>query len=382
MSSSIGHAAAGSVGTAISTLVTYPLDLVNTRLKVQRQLQDDKTGGPRYESIADAFRTIYAREGGVTAFFAGLTTDLVKSAVDSFLFFLFYSYLRVRLRQRQRRLGVQRRSLSPLQELAVGAVAGACARFFTTPIANVVTRRQTAGVGNDGPQGRDASFWDSVAEIQREKGGVQGLWAGYSASLVLTLNPSITFFLQDTLATAVAGADLDDDAGPGFLVAAVSKVVATAITYPFQAAKARVQVAPAPPPQEKGQSDSRSAADTVTETAEQGPTGENTSEALSASTALEKAHSLVQDNIFATVLRIARVEGAGALYDGLSGELLKAFFSHGIAMFSKDIAHKLIVRFYLKLIAQLRQYPEVRSRWARACGNLSKQITGHLRTSS
>ncbi len=381
MSSSIGHAAAGSVGTAISTLATYPLDLVNTRLKVQRQLQDDETRGPRYKSIADAFRTIYAREGGVTAFFAGLTTDLAKSAVDSFLFFLFYSYLRVRLRQRQRRLGVQRRSLSPLQELAVGAVAGACARFFTTPISNVVTRRQTAGVGNDGGQGRDASFWDSVAEIQREKGGVQGLWAGYSASLVLTLNPSITFFLQDTLATAVAGADLDDDAGPGFLVAAVSKVVATAITYPFQAAKARVQVAPAPP-QEKGQSDSTSAADNVTETSEHGPRGENMSEALSASTVLDKAHSLVQDNIFATVLRIARDEGAGALYDGLSGELLKAFFSHGIAMFSKDIAHRLIVRLYLKLIAQLRQYPEVRSRWARACGNLSKQITGHLRSSS
>ena len=90
---SLGHAASGAGGTIVSTLATYPLDLVNTRLKVQRQLRADGTiaDGDAYGGILDAFATIYAREGGLRAFFAGLAPDLAKSAVDSFLFFLFYT---------------------------------------------------------------------------------------------------------------------------------------------------------------------------------------------------------------------------------------------------------------------------------------------------
>lgn len=90
---SIGHAASGAGGTVVSTLATYPLDLVNTRLKVQRQLRADGSIGPAdgYRGILDAFASIYAKEGGIAAFFAGLGADVAKSAADSFLFFLFYT---------------------------------------------------------------------------------------------------------------------------------------------------------------------------------------------------------------------------------------------------------------------------------------------------
>jgi hypothetical protein len=90
---SLGHAASGATGTVISTLLTYPLDLVNTRLKVQRQLRLDGAIAPAdtYAGTLDAFQAIYAREGGIGAFFAGLGVDVGKSAADSFLFFLFYT---------------------------------------------------------------------------------------------------------------------------------------------------------------------------------------------------------------------------------------------------------------------------------------------------
>lgn len=93
---SLGHAASGATGTVISTLATYPLALVNTRLKVQRQLRLDGSIRPddTYASTLDAFRAIYAQEGGLGAFFAGLGADLGKSAADSFLFFLFYTVRR------------------------------------------------------------------------------------------------------------------------------------------------------------------------------------------------------------------------------------------------------------------------------------------------
>ena len=53
--------------------------------KGQRQLRAD--GSIReedaYRGIADAFSTIYGKEGGLFAFFAGLGSDLAKSAADS-----------------------------------------------------------------------------------------------------------------------------------------------------------------------------------------------------------------------------------------------------------------------------------------------------------
>lgn len=91
----IGHAISGATGTAISTTATYPLDLVNTRLKVQRQLRKDGTISPseQYAGISDAISRIYEREGGLKAFYAGLGSDIFKGVADSFLFFLFVSFL-------------------------------------------------------------------------------------------------------------------------------------------------------------------------------------------------------------------------------------------------------------------------------------------------
>ncbi|KAK4031920.1 peroxisomal adenine nucleotide transporter 1 [Parachaetomium inaequale] len=335
----LGHAASGATGTVLSTLATYPLDLVNTRLKVQRQLRLDGSiqPGDTYTGICDAFRSIYAKEGGLSAFFAGLGADVGKSAADSFLFFLFYTWFRAR------RLATHKNVpyLRAAEELAVGAAAGACAKLFTTPVSNVVTRRQTASLLDnntthtdsttkaEGKTARIPTFSETISDLRRERGGVLGLWAGYSASLVLTLNPSITFFLQQALKRVLVPREGWDEPGAGttFFLAAVSKVVATAATYPFQIAKARVQVSAAGPGEKKGE--------------EGGGKG---------------------NNIFATVLRIARAEGGRALYDGIGGELLKGFFSHGTTMLSKDVIHRLIVQLYFAILAVLRRNPQFRAR--------------------
>ncbi|KAH6636271.1 mitochondrial carrier domain-containing protein [Chaetomium tenue] len=322
----LGHAASGATGTALSTLATYPLDLVNTRLKVQRQLQRDGSiaAADTYDGVIDAFRTIYARESGLQGFFAGLGVDLGKGVVDAGLWFGFYTWFRAR-RLAHRDVP----HLSGFEELAVGAAAGACAKLFTTPVSNVVTRRQTASLldSGSGTKARDLSFGETISEMRRER-GVLGLWAGYSASLVLTLNPSITFFLQQVLKRALVARERWDEPGAAttFLLAAASKVVATSMTYPFQIAKARMQVSAAP--DDKG----------------------------------DGGRPIGRDNIFATVLRIARAEGGKALYDGIGGELLKAFFSHGTTMLSKDVIHRFIVQLYFAILAILKRNPHFRAR--------------------
>lgn len=356
---SLAHALSGSTGTAISTIATYPLDLVNTRLKVQRQLSSSQS----YAGILDAFRKIYAAEGGAPAFFTGLRTDIAKSAVDSFLFFLFYNWFRAR------RLHGRRRHLNAAEELAIGAVAGAAARLFTTPVGNVVTRRQTASlVSGEAALDRDKSFGEVLGEIRREK-GVLGLWAGYSASLVLTLNPSITFFLQQTLTKRVLANerwDSEESVGSGmtFVLAAVSKAVATGITYPFQVAKARMQVGPGKDKTDTREKDSQAEKGfRLSDKTERLAKAENLlsekTEQLAASAPKKTPAKKDSDTIFGAVARIRREEGVGALYDGLQGELLKAFFSHGVTMVSKDVVHKLLFRLYFAILAYLNGHPKV-----------------------
>ncbi|GAB1320257.1 hypothetical protein MFIFM68171_10467 [Madurella fahalii] len=360
---SIGHAASGAGGTVVSTLATYPLDLVNTRLKVQRQLRADGSIGAAdgYRGILDAFASIYAKEGGITAFFAGLGADLGKSAADSFLFFLFYSWFRAR------RLVVRNGTSAPhllaAEELAIGAAAGACAKLFTTPISNVVTRRQTASLldasselNQGGASQRDLTCGQIISEIRRER-GLLGLWAGYSASLVLTLNPSLTFFLQQIFKRALVPRERWDEPGASttFILAALSKVVAMSVTYPFQIAKARVQVSAAP---EDGKGEAEE-------------------------TGKDSRSSIVKDTIFATVVRIARAEGVRALYDGIGGELLKGFFTHGTTMLSKDVIHRFILQLYFAILAALKRYPQLKSRLSgRVRGARDEMRKRYLRASS
>lgn len=95
----IGHAVSGGLGTAISTSVTYPLDLVNTRLKVQRQLREDGAISPseEYSGLLDAVRKIPEREGGLGAFYAGLGSDVAKSVAVRYYSYM-YTYIHIFIR--------------------------------------------------------------------------------------------------------------------------------------------------------------------------------------------------------------------------------------------------------------------------------------------
>lgn len=312
----LGHASSGSAGTAISTAALYPLDLITTRLKAQRQLSSKET---HYNGVVDAFGDIVKREGA-GALYSGLGTDIGKSVVDSFLFFGFYNYLRRHSKQPPR----------ALEELVLGSLAGACSRALTTPISNVVTRKQTSA-------GKE-TLRQMLAAMYKES-GLLGLWSGYSATLVLTLNPSITFFVNRRLARRIIPALKEEDipvAWAAFLLAAFSKAFATALTYPFQTGKTRLQVA------------SRSA---QPDDEEKGSSAGSKKPPKSISMQLR---SFLEVSIFGVVLRILHREGVRALYDGLSGELLKSFFSHGLTMFTKGVLHRQIVRLWLVYSPRVR----------------------------
>ncbi|KAI8938876.1 hypothetical protein NX059_004735 [Plenodomus lindquistii] len=334
----LGHALSGACGTAVSKLLTYPLDIVITRLQVQRQLQRG-SDHPHYDGVLDAIEKIYEREGGVKAFYNGVFHETAKGVADSFLFFLAYSYVR------ERRLVARGsgHSLPALEEIGVGVVAGAFSKFFTTPIQNIVTRKQTAALSHqDTGAAIPQSTRDIAWGIKQEKGW-QGFWSGYSASLVLTLNPSITMLLHKLLLRVLVPRASREDPGARatFLLAAISKALASIVTYPFSLAKTRAQVSSQKP------------------TAAQGETSELKDPASSSHPESLQARSLQarKRTVFSTILRIAHTEGISALYEGLGAEVLKGFFSHGITMLMKDRIHTAVISLYYTIIQSLKKLP-------------------------
>ncbi|KAJ5093530.1 hypothetical protein N7456_009391 [Penicillium angulare] len=348
----LGNAVAGAVGSAVSNVVVYPLNVIVARLQTQQKssksnpksksstnnedteedTEEKEEEEKEYTSLLDAAYRIYLQQG-FAGFYPGLAQDTCKSVLDSFLFFLAYNT--VRQRRIIARVGSARAAknknvvLPILDELAVGVVAGAFAKLFTTPLANIVTRKQTAASkGGD----KDLSTGDIAAQIKKEK-GIAGFWSGYSASLILTLNPSITFFLNEFLKRVLLPRAKRERPSFAitFLLAALSKSAASSVTYPFSLAKTRAQAM-------SGSKNGSASA-----------SGQNS--------ASKSVLSILTPQIVATVIAIAREDGIPALYSGLSGEVLKGFFSHGFTMLAKDAVYGSIVRTYYLFLMLLRRYP-------------------------
>ncbi|RYP43020.1 hypothetical protein DL768_010135 [Monosporascus sp. mg162] len=342
-------AAAARAATANATQAAPPPPSRRGRPSGQSAAQSDR---PHYDGIVDAFSKICAEEGGPKALYSGLAFDAAKSLLESFLFFMLYEWLRsLRLAAHHRRKR-SKGGLGVLEELAVGVLAGAGSRAFTTPIANIVTRKQTASLIDDGEDARGKGFGEMAREAVREK-GIGGLWAGYSATLVLTINPSITFFLQDFLRKNAVRAHRRDDPGPflTFLLAAVSKSVASTITYPFQTAKSRLQAGVSSAEEERPTAKED---DDDLVSSEDRRDGE---EDNSKSNKALKSAAPLRGTVLSTLVQTARAEGVAALYDGVQGELLKGFLSHGTTMLAKDAVHKLLLRLSLLVAGLLREFP-------------------------
>jgi Mitochondrial carrier protein len=362
----LGHAVAGSTGSAISNVCTYPLDLIVTRLQIQREFRKDRSQahGGEYESIQDAAQRIYETEGGVSGFYTGLAQDTGKTIADSFLFFLAYSFLRKR-RITARSAGGSKAAvaLPVLDELGIGFIAGSFTKLFTAPVSNIVTRKQTSALTCSRPSdpssisSSESRFnprkAPSTAQIARDilqEKGILGFWSGYSAALILTLNPSLTFLLFETFKRFLLPLSKRENPPPSatFLIAAISKACASSVTYPFSVAKARAQVS-------TKLASSSDASMTSTSSDSRG-------EKHSASSSTSTSKSAVKTTVFSTILGIVQSDGPGALYSGLSLELVKSFLSHGTTMIVKQYVHRFIIQAYyvLSLVAARLRSKELR----------------------
>ncbi|KAJ4403180.1 ADP/ATP carrier protein, partial [Gnomoniopsis sp. IMI 355080] len=214
---------------------------VKTRLQVQEKRKPGEPSDPsaiHYTSTWDAINKIVLNDGPL-GLYAGMSGSLLGVASTNFAYFFWYNTVRDAYFKATKSSAVS----STAVELALGAIAGALAQLFTIPVAVVTTRQQTQS------KEERKSMLETAREVIEGDDGVTGLWRGLKASLVLVVNPSITYGAYERLRPILfPGAVLKP--WQAFILGALSKALATIATQPLIVAKVGLQSKP--PPSRKG----------------------------------------------------------------------------------------------------------------------------------
>ncbi len=192
------QAVSGAIGSASANALTYPLDLVTTRLQLRPPSAKKTLGVIAANKILQHIVSRY----GISALYDGLSTDtsatlLSKYAIpllahsetnpaNSFLYFYVYSYLRnFMLRYRN-----AKSSLSLGNELLLGFSAGVASRAVSMPLNLITLRLQTEkqeAVDDDEDEIPDsrppATDVLSVVKLIYSERGLLGFWRGMSLVL-------------------------------------------------------------------------------------------------------------------------------------------------------------------------------------------------------
>jgi len=244
MSDNVAHALAGAGGGVISTVLTYPLITISSRLQVQK----DDAGKDAYKGALDAVRKILQKEGPL-GLFSGVNSALFGIAITNGVYYYWYEFVKAAFLATSKKRG-----MSTPESMAAGAVAGAATVLITNPIWVVNTRQTTKKDSlEEGQKAQQmckvtknkASAWSTFISIVREDGPF-ALWQGLIPALILVANPIIQYTAFEQLKRrlekfkATNGSKLMS--WDFFLLGAMSKLIATSITYPYIVVKSRMQL--------------------------------------------------------------------------------------------------------------------------------------------
>ncbi|KAK1582875.1 hypothetical protein Q3G72_019141 [Acer saccharum] len=229
---SITEATSGAIGSLLSTTLLYPLDTCKTRYQAEARAH----GQQKYRNLSDVFWEAIST-GQVVSLYQGLGTKNLQSFISQFVYFYGYSYFK--------RLYTEKsgsKSIGTSANLVIAAAAGACTAIVTQPLDTASSRMQTSAFG------KSKGLWKTLTE---------GTWGdafdGLGISLLLTSNPAIQYTVFDQLKRRLLK-EKQDEAGKGaspvalsaltaFVLGAVSKSIATFLTYPAIRCKVMIQAA-------------------------------------------------------------------------------------------------------------------------------------------
>ncbi|XP_002740530.1 peroxisomal membrane protein PMP34-like [Saccoglossus kowalevskii] len=182
--------AIGFIAGVTNVLITTPLWVANTRLKLQgvrlKSNADKEVKHPRYNGMIDALCKIYKDEG-INILWSGTFPSLMLVANPSIQFAVYEA-----LKRSQLPLAGTGNELSSLTIFLMGAVAKAVATIATYPLQVIQSRLRYHG--NKGENGKKMGFLAMVMDLVKTR-GLRGMFKGLEAKLLQTVLMAALMFL-------------------------------------------------------------------------------------------------------------------------------------------------------------------------------------------
>jgi hypothetical protein len=217
------QATSGSIGAMISTSIVFPLDRFKARLQVgvpvSVLLKEIQTGG--MANFVQLWR--------------GARSRIIEQMCTKFTYFYFYSFIKVFVEK----TFYNRKKLGTFANILVGYASAFLNNILTLPLQVTSTRVMVS-------KDKKTTQWKE-GKIIVETEGFTGLWRGIAPSIILCINPAISFAAFDQFKLFVLRSrhlDVDSplSAREAFIFGAIAKVVATLLTFPFIRVKTLMQV--------------------------------------------------------------------------------------------------------------------------------------------
>ncbi|TRZ03855.1 hypothetical protein DNTS_018838 [Danionella cerebrum] len=192
----------GIAAGVVNVLVTTPLWVVNTRLKLQgAKFRNENIHSTDYKGILDAFSQIMQQEG-VGSLWNGTFPSLLLVLNPAVQFMIYEGLKRQILRGVHREVG----QLSSVEVFLIGAIAKAVATTITYPLQTVQSVLRFGQHEQRADQSRLLSSLRSVTYLlinRVRKWGILGLFKGLEAKLLQTvLTAALMFLLYEKISNS------------------------------------------------------------------------------------------------------------------------------------------------------------------------------------
>uniref|UniRef100_A0A672NC86 Solute carrier family 25 member 32 n=1 Tax=Sinocyclocheilus grahami TaxID=75366 RepID=A0A672NC86_SINGR len=192
---------------------------------------------PQYDGVVHCMKTIWKLEG-IRGLYQGVTPNIWGAGASWGLYFLFYNAIKAYTREGRQT------ELSAGEHLVSAAEAGMLTLCLTNPV--WVTKTRLVLQYNADPSRKHyKGMMDALVKIYRHE-GIPGLYRGFVPGLVGTSHAALQFMTYEGLKrerNKYKNMPTESLLSPleYITMAAISKIFAVAVTYPYQVVRARLQ---------------------------------------------------------------------------------------------------------------------------------------------